>query len=42
MRVSRAAEASRVLEVMGTVGPIDLIVVVHHTGMYFDGIAHQA
>jgi hypothetical protein len=30
----RAVDAFRSLEVMGTIGPIDLIVVVHHTGMY--------
>lgn len=29
----RAIDAFRSLEVMGTIGPIDLIVVVHHTGM---------
>lgn len=30
----RAVDAFRSLEVMGTIAPIDLIVVVHHTGMY--------
>jgi carbonic anhydrase len=28
----RAADALRTLEVMGTIGVIDLIVVVHHSG----------
>ncbi|KAM6519202.1 hypothetical protein FALCPG4_012849 [Fusarium falciforme] len=27
----RAAEAQRILEVMGSIAPIDLVVVVHHT-----------
>lgn len=29
----RAVDAFRSLEVMGTIAPIDLIIVVHHTGM---------
>lgn len=30
----RASEALRSLEVMGTIGPLHLIVVIHHTGNF--------